>query len=77
MTAEEIQELLDLEGWPKEILAANLGVVGESVGHWLKRRRVPGKVVSGRMREWLNAARARQDVQDPGPAPEPAQEVPA
>lgn len=58
MTPEEIQELLDLTGWSRTRLAAELGVVEGTIHSWLSRRRSAGGPACILMRQWLTAARA-------------------
>jgi len=63
MSKKEILELLDLKGWSKTRLAAELDL-GENIVHrWIVGDRVPGGPASILMRMWLTDARKERAKQ--------------
>lgn len=60
MKPEEIQELLDLKGWSKTKLAAELDMTESSVHYWLSGQRNPIGPAVILMRVWLQEARAKK-----------------
>jgi hypothetical protein len=62
VSPEEIQELLDLNSWPRTKLAAEMKMTEASVYGWLKGVRVPSGPVSVLIRLWLEEARKKATV---------------
>jgi len=60
MTPEEIQELMDLKGWSKTRLAAELGLTEHAVRRWLIDRAPPSGPAARLMREWLEEVKAEK-----------------
>lgn len=58
MSKQEIEELMELRGWSKSRLAAELDLGENIVYRWLHDDRVPGGPASILMRMWLNESRA-------------------
>lgn len=58
MKKDDIRELMELRGWSKAKLAAELGLGENIVYRWLNEDRMPGGPASILMRQWLAAARA-------------------
>jgi DNA-binding transcriptional regulator YiaG len=59
MPAEQILELLDLKGWSRVRLAAELDVTENTVHQWCSGRRKASGPASVLMRMWLAEARAK------------------
>jgi DNA-binding transcriptional regulator YiaG len=57
MTLEEINELLELKGWSRTRLAAELDLTENAVYQWFTHRRNPGGPAVILMRIWLVEAR--------------------
>lgn len=53
MQPAEIQELMDVKGWSRTQLAANLDVTENTVHQWMSGRRIPGGPAVILMRRWL------------------------
>ena len=58
MTAAEIKELLDLRGWSRTRLAAELELTQNAIDKWFMAGRAPGGPASILLRLWLTDARA-------------------
>lgn len=53
MSAEEIEELLELRNWTRTKLAAALDLTENTVHQWISGRRVPGGPAVILMRMWI------------------------
>lgn len=59
MTLDDIRELLELKGWTKTRLAAELSLTENTVNRWFHGSRAPGGPAAILMRIWLNEARQK------------------
>lgn len=66
MLPDQISELLELKGWPRVRLAAELDVTENTIHQWCSGRRKPSGPATILMKMWLAEARdAPQETQKP------------
>lgn len=58
MQVAELQELLDLKGWSRVRLAAELDITENAVQRWFMNKKAPHGPASILLRMWLDEARA-------------------
>ena len=66
MTREEIEELLELQGWSKTDFASELGVREATIYNWLNGGHC-GRPVTILLREWLIRSRLGLPLYTPAP----------
>ncbi len=62
MKPEEIQELMQLMGWTKTKLAAELDLSENAIHRWIEGDRNPSGPAVILMRLWLEAARKKREA---------------